>query len=50
MVLIPEQDDDAWVLIKPYLPPAHSERAGRLHVEHLALSPFCEHDRNTFTR
>ncbi|PHM53590.1 transposase [Xenorhabdus hominickii] len=26
--------DDAWILIEPCLPPVHSERAGRPHVEH----------------
>ncbi len=26
--------DDAWIVIKPCLPPVHSERAGRPHVEH----------------
>ncbi|PHM30393.1 transposase [Xenorhabdus szentirmaii DSM 16338] len=26
--------DEAWILIEPYLPPRHSKRAGRPHVEH----------------
>ncbi len=26
--------DDAWIVIEPCLPPVHSERAGRPHVEH----------------
>nr|NHB98348.1 IS5/IS1182 family transposase [Photorhabdus stackebrandtii] len=26
--------DDAWILIEPCLPPVHSKRAGRPHVEH----------------
>ncbi|ETS31231.1 transposase [Photorhabdus temperata] len=29
--------DDAWILIELYLPPVHSARAGRPHVEHLRV-------------